>query len=656
MSGICGYVSLAGQAPESGQIEAMTRVLQRRGPDGSHQWQDGPAALGHTLLATTPEALHEVLPLTDVASGCSITADVRLDNREELLPALGLAGESRVIGDGELLLRAYLQWGEACLEHFLGDFAFAIWDPRHQRLFAARDQMGMRQLIHCHLPGQLFAFATEPEAILALQAVPERINQARIADFLEDLEAADFTSTFYEDLYRLPPAHCLSLDASGLQIRRYWTLQPVPELKLGSDEAYAAAFLKVFTEAVRSRLRSAGPVGSMLSGGMDSGSVVAVASRLLQAEGRGPLHTFSAIGPDPQTCIETRTLFESLKTPGLEPHLVNWAELEPWADDLLRLLEEESEPFDGHMTLPRAAYLAARRAGLKVVLDGVAGDVVLGAGNLIPRLLRRGQWRQAWREMRGERRFWGPYFSMRRQLFINFRSALTPNWVRHARRHIQRQLSKLRPKLGSVINPTLAKQVNLAARHEGFRNLFQVGWRDPASERVDGMTHIYLPVGRERYDRVSAALAIEPRDPFMDLRLINFCLSLPASQLQFDGWPKMILRRSMAGLLPDSVRWRCGKEHLGWAFTQQLVQSRPEWRQQHTESMPLLRPLVSADALKESLEMLSDRESFTTVHQLAIWIRQIVGAKNNYPRSSPLLNPERHQSQATLASVTHNKA
>lgn len=317
MSGICGFFYLDDKAPEPGQIEAMTQVLERRGPDGTHTCTTGSIALGHTLLATTPEALHETLPFTDPASGCCITADVRLDNREELLAALDLNQETRVIGDGELLLRAYLHWGEACLDHFLGDFAFAIRNPRAQRIFAARDQMGMRQLIHHYQPGKLFAFATEPESILALADVPRQINEARIADYLDELEAADYTSTFYEGLYRLPPAHCLTVDASGLTIRRYWTLQAVPELKLDSDEAYAAAFLEVFTEAVRSRLRSAGPVGSMLSGGMDSGAVVAVASRLLQAEGRGPLQTFSAVGPDPQACKETLAIQHSQGMPGL---------------------------------------------------------------------------------------------------------------------------------------------------------------------------------------------------------------------------------------------------------------------------------------------------------------------------------------------------
>ena len=620
MSGICGFYCLDGSSPQPGQIEAMTVPLQRRGPDGTHCFQDGPIALGHTLLATTPEALHETLPLTDPASGCGITADARLDNRDELITALGLTAETRIIGDGELILRAYLHWNEACLEHLLGDFAFAIWDPRSQQFFAARDQMGMRQLIYTYAPGKLFAFATEPEAILALQGVPKQINEARIADYLDDLEAADYTSTFYESLFRLPPAHCLSVDANGLNIRCYWTIHPVPELKLDSDEAYAAAFLQVFTEAVRSRLRCNGPVGSMLSGGMDSGSVVAVASRLLKADGRAPLQTFSAVGPDSESCIETRTIHQSLTMPDLEPHLINHAELEPWADDLLSLLEEESEPFDGHMTLLRAAYLSAHRAGIKVVLDGVAGDTTLSAGTLIPRLIRRGHWLQAWRELKGLQHFWGADHKLLPLWFLgDLRRAITPNWLRHIRHHAQRKLYRLRPTYGPLINTNFARKTQLGKRHEAFQNLFHSSWQHPTVERAKSMTHIYLTVGRERYDRVSAALAIEPRDPFMDLRVLNFCLSLPSSQLQHDGWPKVILRRAMNGLLPDSVRWRCGKQHLGWTFTQKLMQARPYLAQ--AENKALRKELISTIALQKREEGIHNSVQNINLYYLELWLQ-----------------------------------
>jgi asparagine synthase (glutamine-hydrolysing) len=619
MSGICGVLRLDGQTADPAQLRAMTALLERRGPDGTHDFIDGPVGLGHCLLATTPEALHETLPFSDPASGCCITADVRLDNRDQLLPALGLDAESRVIGDGELILRAWLHWGEACLEHLLGDFAFAIWDPRQQRLFAARDQMGMRQLIHCHVPGKLFAFATEPRALLQLAELPHRINEGRIADYIEDyLEPIDFTSTFFEELYRLPPAHCLSVDAGGLQIRRYWTLQPQPLLQLDSDEAYAEAFLKVFTEAVRCRLRSPGPVGSMLSGGMDSGSVVAVASRLLAAEGRGPLQTFSAVGPDAGTCVETRTIRESQKLPGLQTHSVNWAELEPYADDLQHLLQTLDEPFDGHMTLIRAVYLAARRNGIKVMLDGVAGDVMLSYSDQIVDLLRSGHWLQALRDTRGEARFWSDGSGWLRQLLLYTRRAATPNWARRLRRQL-RNPQRVRP--SPLMNPELARRVNLAARVEQLRSHSLVERIDFARSRAHALTQSHLVVGRERYDRTAAALAIEPRDPFMDLRVVNFCLSLPGAQLESGGWPKIILRRAMQGLLPDSVRWRRGKEHLGWRFTSALLQTQEQTLWQPTDSRLLLGPLISPGGLQDRASGLIENQACVCLYHLELWLR-----------------------------------
>ena len=188
------------------------------------------------------------------------------------------------------------------------------------------------------------------------------------------LEGIDKTSTFFEEVYRLPPAHALTVTPEGVRLRRYWTLEPGPELRLPSDEAYAEAFLEVFTEAVRCRLRGAGPVGSMLSGGMDSGSVVAVARGLLAEAGQGPLPTFSAVGPDPRTCIETRAIQAALTMDGLDPCTVSHARAGgaaagPGGADL-----ELDEPFDYHMTLVRVLYLAAHRQGVKALLDGIDGD------------------------------------------------------------------------------------------------------------------------------------------------------------------------------------------------------------------------------------------------------------------------------------------
>jgi asparagine synthase (glutamine-hydrolysing) len=149
----------------------------------------------------------------------------------------------------------------------------------------------MRPLYYHHTPGRLLAVASEPRAILVLEQMPYRIDEGRIADALVgELEGIDLTSTFFEDVYRLPPAHVLVATPRGVRVSRYWTLEAGDELRLPSNDAYAEAFLEVFTEAVRCRLRGAGPVGAMLSGGMDSGAVVAVARGLLAEAGRAPAH------------------------------------------------------------------------------------------------------------------------------------------------------------------------------------------------------------------------------------------------------------------------------------------------------------------------------------------------------------------------------
>lgn len=565
MSGICGILRLDGGPPAG--IEAMAARLKRRGPEGTRLFRDGPCALGHTLLATTPEALVERQPFTHAPTGCTITADLRLDNRDELIPALGLSGQGRVIGDAEIVLLAWLRWGEECATHLLGDFAFAIWDPRSRRLVCARDQMGMKQLIWTHVPGRLFAFASAPSAVLEAEGVPRKINEGRIADFLENyLEGIDLTSTFFDGVSRLPPAHCFSLDVNGLRISRYWTLTPGPMLKLDGDEAYAAAFLEVFTEAVRCRLRApAATVGSMLSGGMDSGSVVAVATRLLAAEERGPLPTFSAVGPDPEECVETRTIHAALTMPGLEPHLVDWSKPDNWRAAVIDAWRRQEEPFDTHMNLLRAVYHKAQSRGMRVVLDGVGGDNMLDPRSYLVRMIRRGHVRRAWQCAKGESAFWGPPPTPQKIYRRALRSAVIPDALRLARRRWR----EFRPEKyeNELIDPAFAARIDLQGRIRMFERLSDPRLRSYEQERADNIRHNFLVVGRERYDRVASEASLEPRDPFCDRRMAEFCVRLPPEQLGGNGWYKYILRMAVEGLAPDEVRWRKGKTHLGMRFT-----------------------------------------------------------------------------------------
>ena len=608
MSGIFGLFNQDDAPVTPSEIEQMAVILERRGPDRTGLWQEGPVGLGHTLLATTPEAVFEKLPLTHPETGCTITADVRLDNREELLAALKLVDRTDSIGDAEIILQAYLAWGEACVGRFLGDFAFAIHDPRQKILFCARDQFGIRPFYYHHTAGRFLAFASEPRAILTLKKVPHRINEGRIADFLiSQLEGIDKTSTFYEEIYRLPPAHTLTISPEKIQIQQYWKLEPGPELKLKSNEDYEEAFLEVFTEAVRCRLRSPEPVGSMLSGGMDSGSVVAIAKGLLAKDGKGPLSTYSAIAPDPENCIETRTIQAALTMDGLDPHTVSYHQLDELLPELAELTWNQAEPFDNHMTLLRVMYQLAHRQGTKVVLDGVDGDTVLSEGTQIARLLRRGHFLTAYREAVGQNLFWYGKSPVWRQLYQNARAVFIPLSVRDlyhrisSSQNIEQTVEQNIRK--SIISREFARHIELGKRLQALNSQRESGLTGALGVEAAGtLNHPYLTVGIERYNRVASSLAIEPRHPWLDRRLVSFCLTLPGKQKLGQGWPKAILRRAMKDHLPETVRWRRGKEHLGWDFTTTLIRNtRADIHANINKNAKIIHPYIDARKLKESL-------------------------------------------------------
>ncbi len=594
MSGLALLWHLDGRPAASEDITPMLAEMARRGPEGEDCILSGPVALGHRHLRTTPEALFEPMPFIDATSGRILTGDIRLDNRDELLVRFGLANIGRVVGDGELVLHAYARWGEECAAHLLGDFAFAIWDPRQRRVFAARDQMGMRQLIYAHRNGRLFACATSAHAVALAPGLEPPLNELRLAEALIDFEYGSLTSTFFEGVMRLPPGHCLTVGHTGLSVRAYWIMRPPEPLRLSSDEEYAEAFREVLSKAVKARLRSAGGVGSMLSGGMDSGSVVALASRMLPE----PLPTFSGVGPDPANCVETRAIFAALTMPNLKPTLIDYSKLEPWKDDLIAAWMALDEPWDFNMTIPRAAYLAAQGAGIKVVLDGVAGDVVLGEGSQMVRHVKSGQYLRAWKDAQGLSKFFGmgPRDTAI-QMVMALRGAYMPHVFRRLRATWRESRLPPLPK-DCAIDPAFAERV-------GLRQVLRDWNRGPtkrdvgfAEERIQSWPRSGLTVGRERYDRVAAHFGVEPRDPFMDRRVWEFCQSVPMDQLQAGGWPKMLLRRSMAGLLPDKVRWRRGKQHLGWTFTTHLLGSWPDKRRVILDTQDATRGRVRSDIIE----------------------------------------------------------
>ncbi|NJO14159.1 MAG: asparagine synthase [Rhizobiales bacterium] len=465
------------------------------------------------------------------------------------------------------------------------------------------------------------ACATDAEALLRHPDVPRRINEARIADFLEQLEAIDLTSTFFEGLTRLPPAHALQVENGALRVWRYWQLTPPAAPSRASAQDNAQAFLAIFTEAVRARLRSPEPVGAMLSGGIDSGSVTAIAARLVQQAGGPPLRSFSAIDDDP-ACPESAGVRAAIgHIAHLNPHRVSLGESKAFRDRVAQLTREQSDPFDGHMAMIRALYFAAQQAGVKVMLDGVAGDTSLPAGDMIAFHLAHGRLRTAWAEAQAHDRFWGGQLPAGKELRSSAQRAFLPGWLQRMR---QRRWVAAEARLAaqqSIVHPDLAARIDMPERRRADARHIHVGHScDPAAQALR-MLHPYLIVGRERYDRVAGQCGIEPRDPFLDTRVLEFVLSLPPEQLHAEGWSKLILRRAMERIVPDSVRWKTGRDHIGWRFSESLGDH--EWSPEteaKIEKYAKMSRIRGDSALQRSTDGVVSRSD---LFYLASWITRI---------------------------------
>jgi asparagine synthase (glutamine-hydrolysing) len=242
--------------------------------------------MGQLVRFGTPESRHETGPIQNPDGSVVISAG-RLDNRDELIDALDIAGARDRVTNTQLIAAAFLKWRGDTPRRLYGDWAFAAWDPGRRQLFLARDQFGNTALYY-HRNENTFAFASSRKALFALPHVPRRLNELRLAQHLV-VWVADGAATFHEEIFRVPPGHALTATASGVTDDRYWQPEHIPDLRLPADDAYVERFVELFSDAVRVRLRTTGPAVATLSSGLDSGAVTAFAARELRDRGQSLL-------------------------------------------------------------------------------------------------------------------------------------------------------------------------------------------------------------------------------------------------------------------------------------------------------------------------------------------------------------------------------
>ena len=653
MSAIAGIYYLDNRTVDSADLANMIDILAHRGPDGSNIWSSGPIGIGHRMLWTTPESLLELLPLVNQTGDLVITADARIDNRDELIAALALNDQtSEKITDSQLILAAYEKWGEHCPEQLLGDFAFAIWNGRQQVLFCARDHFGVKPFYY-YFSGRIFVFATEIKALQCLPEVPRWLNEVKVADYLTGV-SDDPAITFYQDILRLPPAHTLTVSHAGTQLQSYWCLDPSRELRLSSDEEYASALCQLFTEAVRCRLRSAFPVGSMLSGGLDSSSITCVAQKLLAEKGDTRLHTFSAIFDKVTQCDERSFQNAVLAQGNFVPHRLHADQVSPLTD-LDRVFWHEDEAHGaGNLYLNWGLYGPANKQGVRIILDGFDGDTTIshGLGYLVE-LARAGRWLTLATEVREYSRKMNSPWRAALWSWV-WKYGLDPSIskyrvVKHVRRRGQALLRRMlhrpnsstnRPARWATLNPDFVQRIGLEASVQNRSG-------PPETERENHyrrLTEAHMPGTLELLDRAAGAFSVELRFPFWDKRLVEFCLSLPPEQKLHRGWSRMVMRRAMDGILPESVQWRGAKSNIAPSFDHGLLAfERERLEKVILEELGAIEEYVNVTTLRQAYHRYVSREAregdvlaIWKAVSLALWL-QHTGLK---PQSFYLTNKE----------------
>lgn len=531
MSGICGVIRFDEQAVEEEEIQNILDAMQNRGNDAEGIWVDNNVGFGHKMLWNTPESLHENQPLVSLNSKLIITADARIDNREELLNKLEInENDFSVITDTDLIVWSYEKWGEECPKYFLGDFVFAIFDKVKKKFFFAKDHIGIRPFFY-YIDEQFFCFTSELSALFSIDSIKKQPNNYAIKNFLED-HSLRYEETFYQNIKRLSPAHWIMLEKDKIRVSKYWYPEQIKINKSISFKDASDKFKNLLEEAIKVRLRTAYSVGCELSGGLDSSSVACIASKIKLSKSI----TLFSQRYGGWTCDESYYSNLVGKSLNLDIQSVRVDQLDykkEYSLDNYFGMFPDWPTYGSFMGLLPIANNAQEK-NIRVLLTGQGGDHIV-AGNLymFADYLKTFQLKKLYVELKYRK--WQKKiiksYVIRPNLpgfIMKLRSVLT---IKH-RNYTKNKESKIENQSSSfAFNADL----------DYVSGTFNAFWND---------SNIYHNI--ERFN-------IESRHPYFDIRLVEFCLSLPAEYKLKLGVSKRILREAMKGILPEPVRIRNDK-------------------------------------------------------------------------------------------------
>ncbi|MGE0561844.1 MAG: asparagine synthase (glutamine-hydrolyzing) [Flavobacteriales bacterium] len=583
MCGIAGIIHFNQTPVQFLELKQMTDVLVHRGPDGEGHWINATknVGLGHRRLSIIDLSDAGKQPMFYAENRYTITYNGEIYNYLEIrkeLQGKGYTFKSNT--DTEVILAAYDYWGKDCLHQFEGMFAFALWDEKEQELFCARDRFGEKPFYY-YRDNEKFVFASEMKALFSLK-IKKEINRKKTYEYLLFLTVENPYSheeTFFNNILQLAPSSSMVLNKKGeIKTQKYWDLSTTTTFT-GSEEQAVETFKNLFRESVQTRLRSDVSVGSSLSGGLDSSSIVCVMNELIDKNNEQ--HIFSARFPGFKK-DEGKHIAEVV-------NFCNHAriiqhEVFPTEDSMLKNLRKimyhQGQPFvSASIAAQFEVMKLASDSNVKVLLDGQGADELLaGYSSSFDSYLR-----QLYKSNPIK------YFSEKKQINQITQNHFSVKGVEGLLltffyTQYKKFGNKRRQKINSSDEFFLGMNTELVEEYRSSPN--------PVYAPPDLKSHLkFMLVDRGlnellRYaDRNSMAHSVEVRLPFLNHKLVEFVFSLPEHYFIRNGWTKYLLRIGMEGVLPTSIQWR--KDKIGyeppqakWMKNKQLVEMSRNAQQQ----------------------------------------------------------------------------
>jgi asparagine synthase (glutamine-hydrolysing) len=623
MSAIAGIYHLNGEPVSSEHKNGIMKGLEHYPANDIQTLQKENIFLGCHAQWITPESVNEVLPYYDYESQMMITSDAIIDNRGELFSKLDVDTYRRNgIPDSLLILLAYQKWGEDCPKYLIGDFAFMIWDEKNQKLFGARDFSGGRTLYY-YSSFSKFAFCTTINPLLDLPYVSRELNKEWIAEFLVIkgmVDVADTSITPYKHIKQLPPAHSITVTKGNVILKRYPYLNSSEKLLFKSNEEYVEAFQDVFQEAVKSRIRTYKKVGSQLSGGLDSGSIVSFAARELRKEDK-QLHTFSYL-PASDFSDYTASHVIANEKPYIKSTVEFVGDLKDYYFDFKeRSAYSEIDNIMHQMEIPFKFYVnsfwlkgmfeEANKRDIGVLLNGGRGNLSISWGDAFPyyaTLLKQLKWKRLLDEIN--------------QFSLNVgsgRKKVLSSVVRHAFPILQGKSGNSSRDL-PLISPIFAESTKIYEKLSMF-GLDMSGrsiLKDPKKLREDHFNQLFnWNASNTLATKLSLSHSLWKRDPTNDLRVIRFCMALPDEQYVQNGLNRALIRRSTKNFLPDQVRLNMkvrGVQGVDWVH--RMI---PRWKEFKDEVDGMCKD-------KEFLEIVNGQK----LHEASAFLEQEIKPEHAY--------------------------